>query len=76
MAREYGPFGIHVAHAMIDGGINGDRLRTLQPARVTEKGEAGLLGPDAIAEAYWCLHRQPATVWTQEIDLRRSGESF
>jgi NAD(P)-dependent dehydrogenase (short-subunit alcohol dehydrogenase family) len=76
MAREYGPFGIHVAHAVIDGGINGDRLRTLQPARVTEKGEAGLLVPDAIAEAYWCVHRQPATAWTQEIDLRPSGESF
>jgi len=76
MAREFGPFGIHVAHAVIDGGINGDRLRTLQPARVAEKGETGLLGPDAIAEAYWCVHRQPATAWTQEIDLRPSGESF
>ena len=26
MAREYGPLGIHVAHVVIDGGINGDRL--------------------------------------------------
>ncbi|WP_158817450.1 SDR family NAD(P)-dependent oxidoreductase [Methylocapsa sp. S129] len=76
MAREYGPLGIHIAHVVIDGGINGDRLRVLQPARVAEKGETGLLGLDAIAEAYWFIHRQPATAWTQEIDLRPSEEIF
>ena len=27
MAREFGAAGIHVAHVVIDGGINGDRLR-------------------------------------------------
>ena len=27
MAREYGPRGIHVAHVVVDGGINGERLR-------------------------------------------------
>ena len=25
MAREYGPQGIHVAHVIIDGGIDGER---------------------------------------------------
>src|SRR5262249_40061314 len=28
VAREYGPRGIHVAHVVIDGGIDGERLRT------------------------------------------------
>jgi hypothetical protein len=28
MAREYGPLGIHVAHVVVDGGIDGDRLRS------------------------------------------------
>ncbi len=76
MAREYGPLGLHVAHVVIDGGINGDRLRASQPARYAEKGEAGLIGLDAIAEAYWFIHRQPATAWSQEIDLRTSREPF
>lgn len=76
MAREFGPQGIHVAHVVIDGGINGDRLRASQPARVAEQGETGLLGIDAIAQTYWQLHRQHPSAWTQEIDLRPSVEPF
>ncbi len=76
MAREYGPQGLHVAHVVIDGGINGERLRTHFPARLQEKGEAGLLGLDGLAEAFWFLHRQPATTWSLEIDLRPATESF
>src|SRR4249920_3449863 len=49
MAREYGPLGIHVAHVVIDGGINGDRLLSRVPTLATERGEDGLLGIDAIA---------------------------
>ena len=76
MAREYGPLGIHVAHVVIDGGINGDRLRKRRPAMVAERGEDGLLGVDAIAETYWQLHRQARSAWAQEIDLRPFKESF
>jgi len=76
MAREYGPLGVHVAHVVIDGAINGERLRASNPERVSEKGEDGLLGLDALAQAFWFLHRQPRTAWSQEIDLRPSQESF
>lgn len=76
MAREYGPLGLHVAHVVIDGGVNGERLLKRFPTRQAEKGEAGLLGIDAIADAYWFIHRQPATTWSQEIDLRPSVEPF
>jgi NAD(P)-dependent dehydrogenase (short-subunit alcohol dehydrogenase family) len=76
MAREYGPLGLHVAHVVLDGGINGERLRVAQPDWVAKKSDAGLLGLDAIAEAYWFLHRQPATAWSQEMDLRPSKELF
>lgn len=76
MAREFGPLGIHVAHAVIDGGINGARLRTNRPAVVAERGDDGLLGVDPIAETYWQIHNQPRSAWTQEIDLRPFKESF
>ncbi|MBW1248768.1 SDR family NAD(P)-dependent oxidoreductase [Pseudomonas tolaasii] len=76
MARELGPLEIHVAHVVVDGGINGERLRKLQPAKVAEKGESGLLGLEAIAENYWHIHRQPRTAWTQELDLRPFAEVF
>lgn len=76
MAREYGPLGIHVAHVLIDGGVNGERLRGAFPAMVEKLGDDGLLGVDGIAETYWQIHRQPRSAWTQEIDLRPYRESF
>jgi NAD(P)-dependent dehydrogenase (short-subunit alcohol dehydrogenase family) len=76
MAREYGPHGLHIAHVVIDGGIDGDRLLRLRPGSFKERGEAGLLAIDAIAEVYWQIHRQQPSAWTQEIDLRPFKEAF
>jgi NAD(P)-dependent dehydrogenase (short-subunit alcohol dehydrogenase family) len=76
MAREFGPQGIHVVHAVIDGVIDGERARGQFPAFVAAKGQDGLLQPEAIAETYWQLHRQHPTAWTHEIDLRPFKEPF
>jgi NAD(P)-dependent dehydrogenase (short-subunit alcohol dehydrogenase family) len=76
MAREFGPQGLHVAHVVIDGGINGTRLKHLRPDAVAQRGTEGLLNIDAIAETYWQLHLQHPTAWTQEIDLRPFKEPF
>jgi len=61
---------------VIDGGINGHRLRRRRPQIVDERGEGGLLGIDAIAETYWQIHRQPRSARTQEVDLRPFKETF
>ena len=66
MARELGPRGIHVAHVVLDGRIgppDGDMSATR-------------LEPAAIAEAYYQLHCQPRSAWTQELDLRPWCEKF
>jgi NAD(P)-dependent dehydrogenase (short-subunit alcohol dehydrogenase family) len=76
LAREFGPRNIHVAHVVVDGGIDGERLRASAPQRVAERGPDGLLDPVDIAEAYWYLHRQGRSAWSQEIDLRPFNESF
>jgi NAD(P)-dependent dehydrogenase (short-subunit alcohol dehydrogenase family) len=76
MAREFGPAGLHVAHVIIDGGIDGDWLKSAFPQMHAEKGSDGLLDPDVIAEAYWQLHVQPKSAWTHELDLRPYRESF
>lgn len=76
VAREFGPQGIHVAHVVIDGGINGERLRSAAPQRIAEAGADGLLDPDAIAENYWQLHMQHRSAWTHELDLRPYKENF
>jgi len=76
MAREYGPQGIHVAHVVIDGGIAGERLLSRVPGLLEKRGTDGLLGIDAIADAYWHVHRQHRSAWTHEIDLRPFKEPF
>lgn len=75
-AREFGPQQVHVAHVIIDGSIDGERVRSRAPQRLEALGEDGALHLDDIAEAYWFLHAQPRSAWTQELDLRPFKESF
>jgi NAD(P)-dependent dehydrogenase (short-subunit alcohol dehydrogenase family) len=76
LAREFGPQGIHVAHVVIDGVIDGERVRQGAAQRVAELGADGLLAIEAIADVYWHLHAQPRSAWTQELDLRPYKEPF
>jgi NAD(P)-dependent dehydrogenase (short-subunit alcohol dehydrogenase family) len=76
MAREFGPMGLHIGHVVIDGGVDGDVLRTRWPSVVAARGDDGLLKTDAIADAYWSLYRQRPSAWTLELDLRPYKEHF
>jgi NAD(P)-dependent dehydrogenase (short-subunit alcohol dehydrogenase family) len=76
LAREFGPQNIHVAHVVIDGGIEGERLLTFLPQLKEQRGPDGMLDIDAIADAYFVLHNQHRSAWTQELDLRPWAESF
>ena len=70
MARELAPQGIHVAHFVIDGGIRSE-TRVSPP----DKPDS-MLDPDAIAENYLHVLRQPRNAWTWEIELRPWLEKF
>ncbi len=76
MARELGPQGIHVAHAVIDGAIDTEFIRSNFPQRYALKDQDGILNPEHIAESYWMLHQQPRDAWTHELDLRHYMEKF
>jgi short-subunit dehydrogenase len=76
MAREFGPRGLHVAHVVIDGGIDGDQLNSALPQFKAQRGADGMLQPDAIADAFWSLHAQHPSAWTLELDLRPYKEPF
>jgi NAD(P)-dependent dehydrogenase (short-subunit alcohol dehydrogenase family) len=76
MAREFGPQGIHVAHVVIDGAIDGDKINQGLPEYAKSKGADGMLNVDAIAGAFWYLHTQHRSAWTQELDLRPFKEAF
>jgi len=70
MARELQPQGIHVAHVVIDGGIRSAR----RPAPLDQPD--ALLNPDAVAETYLHLIKQPRSAWASEIELRPWVEKF
>jgi NAD(P)-dependent dehydrogenase (short-subunit alcohol dehydrogenase family) len=75
---EFAPKGIHVAHVLIDGGVDApDTLgKMLGPERFQQLREArglehdGLILPAQVAETYFHLANQHRSTWTHEIDLR------
>lgn len=79
-ARELWPQGVHVAHLVIDAGVDTEWVR----ARVTERIGAEalaaqpdlLMPPEAVAEAYWALYNQPKSAWTFEQEIRPFGEAW
>lgn len=79
-ARELWPQGIHVAHLVIDAGVDTEWVR----ARVTERIGAEalaaqpdlLMPPEAVAEAYWSLYNQRRAAWTFEQEIRPYGETW
>lgn len=76
LAREYGPHGVHIAHIIIDGLVNGERAGDLFGEHLEKLGPDGALEPDDIADAYWMLHKQPRSTWTHELDLRPYKEAW
>lgn len=72
LAREFSPRGIHVAHLVIDGGIDTEKRRRRAPEAASEN----FLSPDAIADTMFHLIGQDRSAWTMELDLRPFKESF
>jgi NAD(P)-dependent dehydrogenase (short-subunit alcohol dehydrogenase family) len=72
MARELQPKGVHVAHVIIDGAIDSERLRSI----LSDRSPDSFLQADEIAEAYYQLHLQRRGAWSQELDLRSWKETF
>ena len=69
-AREVGPQGIHVAHFNIDGGVRS--ARRPDPADRPDS----TLDPDAIAQTYLDILRQPRSAWSLEVEMRPWVETF
>src|SRR5882762_3702997 len=70
-ARELGPKNIHVAHLVIDAGVDTawvrDRICEREgDAAVANLAPGRLVRPAAVAEAYWQLYQQPRDAWTFE----------
>lgn len=71
MARELAPQNIHVAHFVIDGGVEKDA-----DPRAEMRDNDGLLRPEAIADTYMHIYDQHRSAWTWEVELRPWVEDF
>lgn len=80
-ARELGPKNIHVAHLIIDAGVDTAFVRERIRAREGDEALANLdpnrlMRPEAVANAYWQLYEQPRDAWTFEQEIRPFGEKW
>ena len=67
MARELGPQNIHVAHLIIDAGVDTAFVKERLEARGINRDELPedtLMNPKSVGEAYWMLHNQTRDAWT------------
>jgi NAD(P)-dependent dehydrogenase (short-subunit alcohol dehydrogenase family) len=75
-ARELGPKGIHVAHVVVDGAIDGVFIRSMRGEVDDLLDQDLILKPADIAANYVHLHNQPRSAWTHELDLRPWSETW
>jgi NAD(P)-dependent dehydrogenase (short-subunit alcohol dehydrogenase family) len=76
LAREVGPQGLHVAHVVIDGAIDGVFTRSMRSDVEGLLARDEILKPEEIAANYVWLHNQPRSAWTHELDLRPHSEPW
>ncbi|CUS08566.1 unnamed protein product [Tuber aestivum] len=92
LAKEFGPQGVHVSHAIIDGIIDvpgtkewtfDDEDAKISPDAVSlvspnirDRRGELTVGHGKIADAYWHLHTQPRTTFTWELDVRPYVEKW
>ncbi|MFC0588813.1 SDR family NAD(P)-dependent oxidoreductase [Novosphingobium aquiterrae] len=79
-ARELWPQGLHVAHLVIDAGVDTEWVRARVSERIGADALAAqpdlLMPPEAVAQAYWSLYTQPKSAWTFEQVIRPYGETW
>lgn len=76
LARELAPQGVHVAHVVIDGAVDGTFIRSIRGEVDDLLARDSILKPADIAASYVQLHHQPRSAWTHEMDLRPWSETW
>ena len=80
-ARELGPKGIHVAHLVIDAGVDTEWVRERIKEREGEAALANLapgrlMRPASVAAAYWQIYQEPRDAWSFEREIRPFAEKW
>ncbi|PMD47871.1 putative short-chain type dehydrogenase [Hyaloscypha variabilis F] len=84
VTREYQAKGIHCAHLVIDGPVDGKLIGGVTRRKWEREGEKQkleeveryIMQPAGLAGIYWFLYEQPRSTWTHELDVRAQKESM
>ena len=84
ITRENQANGVHAAHIIVDGPVDGKLIGGVRRRQWAREGEdeklgdvdAFLMQPIDLAKIYWFLHTQPRSAWTQELDVRAQKETM
>jgi NADP-dependent 3-hydroxy acid dehydrogenase YdfG len=84
ITREYQNKGIHAAHIIVDGPVDGKLIGGVRRRQWEREGakdklediDSYLVQPSDLAQTYWFLHIQPRSAWTQELDARAQKETM
>ena len=73
--------GIHVAHLVIDAGVETAWARERIKEREGEAALANLdpwrlMRPESVAEAYWQIYQEPRDAWSFEREIRPFAEKW
>jgi NAD(P)-dependent dehydrogenase (short-subunit alcohol dehydrogenase family) len=76
IARELGPKGIHVAHVIVDGAMEGGFIKSIVPDYDARLSDGSIVNVDEAAKNWVWLWQQHKSAWTHEIDLRPWTEKW
>ncbi|KAL2072651.1 hypothetical protein VTL71DRAFT_11994 [Oculimacula yallundae] len=84
ITREYQEKGIHAAHLVVDGPVDGKLIGGVTRRKWEREGEkekladveSRIMQPTDLASIYWFLHTQPRSTWTHELDVRAQKENM
>jgi NAD(P)-dependent dehydrogenase (short-subunit alcohol dehydrogenase family) len=76
MSRELGAKGIHVAHVVLDGAMEGDFIKGLVPDYEARLANGEIVAVDEAAKNWVWLNQQHKSAWTHELDLRPWNENW
>lgn len=76
LAKEYAKDGVHVGHVVVDGPINGEKIKKGLPQYAEKLGDEGMISIDGIVDAFAYLYHQPRSAWSFEVDIRTHLENW
>jgi NAD(P)-dependent dehydrogenase (short-subunit alcohol dehydrogenase family) len=76
MARELCPKGVHVAHVVLDGAMEGTFIKSLVPDYEAHLADGKIIAVNEAAKNWVWLWQQHKSAWTHELDLRPWTEKW